>query len=90
MLEYARTAHARGVRVLIAGAGGAAHLPGMVGSQPELPSVFRHEDDELGQVTACPRSSAVSSRGAHLSRPHKMPWHLLFKTGLMSPLSILA
>ncbi|MEP6642654.1 MAG: AIR carboxylase family protein, partial [Gaiellales bacterium] len=30
MLEYAGTAAARGLRVIIAGAGGAAHLPGMV------------------------------------------------------------
>ena len=32
MLEYARAAQGRGLRVIIAGAGGAAHLPGMVAS----------------------------------------------------------
>ncbi len=37
MCEYARTAEERGLRVIIAGAGGAAHLPGMVASQTTLP-----------------------------------------------------
>jgi len=37
MCEYARTAEARGLSVIIAGAGGAAHLPGMVASQTVLP-----------------------------------------------------
>ena len=37
MAEYAGTAEGRGLRVLIAGAGGAAHLPGMVASQTALP-----------------------------------------------------
>jgi 5-(carboxyamino)imidazole ribonucleotide mutase len=37
MCEYARTAEDRGVSVIIAGAGGAAHLPGMVASQTILP-----------------------------------------------------
>ena len=32
MFEYARTARERGLKVIIAGAGGAAHLPGMVAS----------------------------------------------------------
>lgn len=37
MCEYARTARERGLQVIIAGAGGAAHLPGMVASQTSLP-----------------------------------------------------
>lgn len=37
MCEYARTAESRGLKVIIAGAGGAAHLPGMVASQTILP-----------------------------------------------------
>jgi 5-(carboxyamino)imidazole ribonucleotide mutase len=37
MAEYAGAAEGRGLRVLIAGAGGAAHLPGMVASQTVLP-----------------------------------------------------
>jgi 5-(carboxyamino)imidazole ribonucleotide mutase len=37
MAEYARSAEARGLKVIIAGAGGAAHLPGMVAAQTILP-----------------------------------------------------
>ena len=39
MLEYAQTAKSRGVKVIIAGAGGAAHLPGMVASATILPVI---------------------------------------------------
>lgn len=39
MLEYARTAHTRGIRVIIACAGGAAHLPGMVAAATPLPVI---------------------------------------------------
>ena len=37
LFEYAETAEARGLRVIIAGAGGAAHLPGMIASKTPLP-----------------------------------------------------
>jgi 5-(carboxyamino)imidazole ribonucleotide mutase len=37
MAEYAQSAEARGLQVIIAGAGGAAHLPGMVSAQTVLP-----------------------------------------------------
>ena len=37
MAEYAKTAESRGLQVIIAGAGGAAHLPGMVASHTALP-----------------------------------------------------
>lgn len=37
MREYAHSAEARGIQVIIAGAGGAAHLPGMVAAQTLLP-----------------------------------------------------
>lgn len=39
MFEYAKTAHLRGLKVIIAGAGGAAHLPGMVASLTPLPVI---------------------------------------------------
>ncbi len=39
MFEYARTAHERGVSIIIAGAGGSAHLPGMVASLTCLPVI---------------------------------------------------
>jgi 5-(carboxyamino)imidazole ribonucleotide mutase len=37
LFDYAKTAKARGLSVIIAGAGGAAHLPGMCASQTDLP-----------------------------------------------------
>ena len=39
MVDYAETAHERGLKVIIAGAGGAAHLPGMVASCTILPVI---------------------------------------------------
>ncbi len=39
MLAYGRSAHDRGLRVLIAGAGGAAHLPGMLAAVTPLPVI---------------------------------------------------
>ena len=39
MMDYARTAVSRGLKVIIAGAGGAAHLPGMVASVTTLPVI---------------------------------------------------
>ena len=39
MVEYAKTARDRGLKVIIAGAGGAAHLPGMIASITSLPVI---------------------------------------------------
>ncbi|MFI5173014.1 MAG: 5-(carboxyamino)imidazole ribonucleotide mutase [Chitinophagales bacterium] len=39
MMDYALAAHTRGIKVIIAGAGGAAHLPGMVASISPLPVI---------------------------------------------------
>ena len=39
MFEYGKAAHLRGLKVIIAGAGGAAHLPGMVASMSPLPVI---------------------------------------------------
>jgi len=39
MIDWASTAHKRGVKIIIAGAGGAAHLPGMVASCTPLPVI---------------------------------------------------
>ncbi len=51
MIEYAQTAAERGVQVIIAGAGGSAHLPGMIASETSLPVLavpvkFPHHDHE--------------------------------------------
>lgn len=39
MVEYAKTAHERGINVIIAGAGGAAHLPGMTAAFTSVPVI---------------------------------------------------
>jgi 5-(carboxyamino)imidazole ribonucleotide mutase len=39
LVEYSKNAHLRGIKVIIAGAGGAAHLPGMVASMSPLPVI---------------------------------------------------
>ncbi|CDF78248.1 phosphoribosylaminoimidazole carboxylase catalyt ic subunit [Formosa agariphila KMM 3901] len=39
LFDYAKNAHTRGIQVIIAGAGGAAHLPGMVASLSPLPII---------------------------------------------------
>ena len=39
MFDYAKNAHTKGIKVIIAGAGGAAHLPGMVASLTALPVI---------------------------------------------------
>jgi len=39
LFDYAKNAHTRGISVIIAGAGGAAHLPGMVASMSPLPII---------------------------------------------------
>lgn len=39
LFEFSKTAHEKGIKVIIAGAGGAAHLPGMVASMSPLPVI---------------------------------------------------
>jgi 5-(carboxyamino)imidazole ribonucleotide mutase len=39
LFEFSKTAHTRGISVIVAGAGGAAHLPGMVASMSPLPVI---------------------------------------------------
>jgi 5-(carboxyamino)imidazole ribonucleotide mutase len=74
MLEYGSTAVERGLQVIIAGAGGAAHLPGMLASATRLPVVgvpvpLRHLDglDSLLSIVQMPAGvpvAAVSIGGA--------------------------
>gem|GEM_PF-2803323 len=63
MAEYGRTAHARGLRVIIAGAGGAAHLPGMLAAHTPLPVIgvpvpaeFLRGLDALLSIAQMPRA----------------------------------
>src|SRR3954470_2751875 len=74
MLAYGRDAAGRGIRVLIAGAGGAAHLPGMLASATPLPVIgvpvpLKHLDgmDSLLSIVQMPAGvpvAAVSVGGA--------------------------
>lgn len=61
MIDYAKNAKDRGIKVIIAGAGGAAHLPGMVASMTTLPvlgvpveSKFNHGLDSLLSIVQMP------------------------------------
>jgi 5-(carboxyamino)imidazole ribonucleotide mutase len=68
MIEYARDAAGRGLRVIIAGAGGAAHLPGMVASATPLPVIgvpvpLKHLDgmDSLLSIVQMPAGVPVAT-----------------------------
>jgi 5-(carboxyamino)imidazole ribonucleotide mutase len=68
MIEYARTAADRGLKVVIAGAGGAAHLPGMVAAATPLPVIgvpvpLRHLDgmDSLLSIVQMPAGVPVAT-----------------------------
>jgi 5-(carboxyamino)imidazole ribonucleotide mutase len=68
MLDYAESAAERGLRVIIAGAGGAAHLPGMVASMTPLPVIgvpvpLKHLDgmDSLLSIVQMPAGVPVAT-----------------------------
>ncbi|MGH3879519.1 MAG: 5-(carboxyamino)imidazole ribonucleotide mutase [Actinophytocola sp.] len=68
MIDYARSAAGRGLRVIIAGAGGAAHLPGMVASATVLPVIgvpvpLKHLDglDSLLSIVQMPAGIPVAT-----------------------------
>jgi phosphoribosylaminoimidazole carboxylase len=68
MVDYAKSAHERGLKVIIAGAGGAAHLPGMVAALSPLPVIgvpIRSEPlgglDALYSIVQMPRGVPVAT-----------------------------
>jgi len=68
MLEYGRSASGRGLRVIVAGAGGAAHLPGMLAAVTPLPVIgvpvpLRHLDgmDSLLSIVQMPAGVPVAT-----------------------------
>lgn len=68
MVEYAKTAAPRGLEIIIAGAGGAAHLPGMVASMTTLPvlgvpvgSKWFHGVDSLLSIVQMPGGVPVGT-----------------------------
>jgi len=68
MFTYADTARARGLRAIIAGAGGAAHLPGMVAAKTivpvlgvPVPSKYLRGEDSLLSIVQMPKGVPVST-----------------------------
>lgn len=68
MFEYAKSAKERGLQAIIAGAGGAAHLPGMVASQTTLPvlgvpvpSKYLRGEDSLLSIVQMPKGVPVAT-----------------------------
>ncbi|OAM37100.1 5-(carboxyamino)imidazole ribonucleotide mutase [Eikenella sp. NML080894] len=68
MFEYAETARERGLQAIIAGAGGAAHLPGMVAAKTTLPvlgvpvpSKYLHGEDSLLSIVQMPKGIPVAT-----------------------------
>ena len=68
MFEYAKSARTRGLRAIIAGAGGAAHLPGMVASQTivpvlgvPVPSKYLRGEDSLLSIVQMPKGIPVAT-----------------------------
>jgi 5-(carboxyamino)imidazole ribonucleotide mutase len=68
MFRYAETARARGVRAIIAGAGGAAHLPGMLAAKTivpvfgvPVPSRYLRGEDSLASIVQMPRGIPVAT-----------------------------
>src|SRR5690606_9543599 len=68
MFSYAESARSRGLRAIIAGAGGAAHLPGMVAAKTivpvlgvPVPSRYLRGEDSLHSIVQMPRGIPVST-----------------------------
>ncbi len=68
MFRYAETARARGLRAIVAGAGGAAHLPGMIAAKTivpvlgvPVPSKYLRGEDSLLSIVQMPKGIPVST-----------------------------
>ena len=68
MFAYAEAAHSRGLRAIIAGAGGAAHLPGMLASKTlvpvfgvPVPSKYLRGEDSLYSIVQMPKGIPVAT-----------------------------
>ncbi|WP_107928147.1 5-(carboxyamino)imidazole ribonucleotide mutase [Neisseria animaloris] len=68
MFEYAETARKRGIKAIIAGAGGAAHLPGMVAAKTTVPvlgvpvpSKYLRGEDSLLSIVQMPKGVPVAT-----------------------------
>lgn len=68
MFEYAQSARTRGLKAIIAGAGGAAHLPGMVAAKTDIPvlgvpvpSKYLRGEDSLLSIVQMPKGIPVAT-----------------------------
>lgn len=68
MFDYAKSARERGLRAIIAGAGGAAHLPGMIAAQTivpvlgvPVPSKYLRGEDSLLSIVQMPKGIPVAT-----------------------------
>ena len=68
LFEYAQSAHKRGLKVIIAGAGGAAHLPGMLAAKTTIPvlgvpvpSKYLKGQDSLYSIVQMPKGIPVAT-----------------------------
>ncbi|AXF86501.1 N5-carboxyaminoimidazole ribonucleotide mutase [Ephemeroptericola cinctiostellae] len=68
MFDYAESAHGRGIRAIIAGAGGAAHLPGMLAAKTivpvfgvPVPSKYLRGEDSLYSIVQMPKGVPVAT-----------------------------
>ena len=84
LFEYASTAKERGLKAIIAGAGGAAHLPGMLASKTTLPilgvpvpSRYLHGTDSLHSIVQMPAGIPVATF-ALVKLERLMPLYLPF------------
>ena len=99
MFEYARRARERGLRAIIAGAGGAAHLPGMLAAKtivPVLgvpcPSKYLRGEDSLLSIVQMPRgipvaTFAIGEAGAANAALHAVAMLALDDAGLAARLA---
>ena len=76
LFDYSKNAHKRGIKAIIAGAGGAAHLPGMVASMSPLPVIG--ED-----VDALPLTDKLLSFTRMLHHPCLVKFKRCFKSILL-------
>jgi 5-(carboxyamino)imidazole ribonucleotide mutase len=76
VMDYAKKAHGRGVKVIIAGAGGAAHLPGVIASMTPLPvigvpirsSISLDGWDSILSILQMPPGTPVATVGTDAAR----------------------
>ena len=79
LFRYAETAAARGIRVIVAGAGGAAHLPGMLAAKTQLPVIgVPVPTQHLGGLDLLLSIVQIAPRHPRRNRGHRQPHRVRF------------